>query len=106
MSYTFTIIEQQDITDAFNQGPDDTGEPGNHVPFYSTVSNILTTDSGSGAPDEDPEVLPVRIWFDGAAKVNGDQGAFSTVIREYTQTQGELHWNCRSTNTQDVKQFS
>jgi len=106
MAYTFTLIEQQEITTAFNQGPDDLGQPGNHVPFYITVSDILTTDPGSGAPDDDPEVLPVRIWFEGATKVNGDQGAFSTLIREYTQTQGELHWERRFSDFQSASEVS
>lgn len=106
MAYTFTITEQQQIITAFDLGPDDLGLPGNHVPFYTTVSDILTTDSGSGAPKDDPQVLPVRIWFEGAAKVNGEQGAFSTLIREYTQLQGELHWDRRFTDFQSATEVS
>ena len=97
-TYTFNLTEQQQITNAFNQGPATIGLPGNHVQLYSTVSTILSTDTGGGAPDSNAEVKPVRIWFDGATKVNSGEGVFSTLIREYTHTQGELHWNRRFTD--------
>jgi len=48
----------------------------------------------------------VRIWFEGAAKVNGDLGAFSTLIREYTQIQGELHWDRRFSDFQSATNIS
>ena len=105
-TYTFNITERQQITTAFNQGPTVNWEPGNHVPFYTTMSTILSTDNGSGAPDTNAEVLPVRIWFDGAAKVNAGTGVFSTLIREYTQTQGVLHWDRRFSDFQSLTTVS
>ena len=105
-TYTFTLIEQQDISNAYNQGPATIGLPGNHVQLYSTISTILKTDTGLGAPDLNPEVKPVRIWFDGATKINSGEGVFSTLIREYTQTQGELHWNYRFTNFESISSVS
>ena len=105
-TYTFTLLEQQNITNAFNTGPQNIGDPGNHVPFYTAMSTILSTNTGSGAPDSNAEVKPVRIWFDGATKVNAGQGVFSTLIREYTQAQGELHWERRFSDFQSTTSIS
>ena len=105
-TYTFTISEQQQITDAFNLGPLNPGDLGDHFPYYSTVSSILSTNSGMGSPDDNPLVLPVRIWFDGAAKVNAGDGAFSILIREYTQNQGWLHWDRRFSEFDSVSSVS
>lgn len=94
-TYTFSPLEQQQIIDAYNLGPDAQGLPGNHVNYYSEVAEILSDDMGSGAPDDLPLVAPVRLWFDGASKVNAGEGSFSVLIREYTQNQGILHWGQR-----------
>ena len=105
--YVFSPAQQQQITDAFNQGPTMQGEPGTHQPFYSTIATILSTDDGSGMrPDEDPDILPVRLWFDGATQTNADVGAFSTLIREYTIRQGELHWARKFTDFQSTTEVS
>jgi hypothetical protein len=79
-TYTFSAAEQQQITDAYNLGPDVSGLPGDHIAYYSKVAEILSEDTGSGAPDDLPLVAPVRLWFDGASKVNAGEGAFSVLI--------------------------
>lgn len=94
-TYTFSPAEQQEIIDAYNLGPGDSGLAGDHVNYYSKVAEILSRDAGSGAPDDLPLVQPVRIWFNGAADVNAGIGAFSVLIREYTQNQGVLHFGER-----------
>lgn len=92
MPYTFTTLEQQELTTAFNLGPSVSGQAGTHQAFYAKIVEILTTDNGSSRPDADLDVLPVRIWAQGATKSNSGIGVFSTLIRESTNKQGELHW--------------
>ncbi|MCB1583330.1 MAG: hypothetical protein KDI92_09725 [Xanthomonadales bacterium] len=105
-AYFFTPAQQQLITDAFNQGPTNDWDPGTHQAFYSTLATILSTDDGNGRPDADPDVLPVRIWAQGATQTNSDLGVFSTLIREYTNKQGELHWERRFTDFQSATSIS
>lgn len=100
MPYTFTTPQQLELIAAYNLGPTASGLPGTHQAFYAKIVEILTTDSGSGQPDADPAVLPVRIWAQGATKTNSDIGVFSTLIRGYTNKQGELHWEREFTDFQ------
>ena len=41
---------------------------------------------------ERTEITYVMTWFQGAEKVNRGQGSFSTMIRTYSDTQGELRY--------------
>ncbi len=105
-SYTFTTQQQNDITDEYDDGPQNSGEAGDHQGFYNEIATILSTDTGTGSPDQDLDVLPVRIWFEGAAKVNSGEGVFSTLIREYTQVQAELHYDRRFTDFESLTTVS
>lgn len=58
----------------------DITEPGNHVPFYTMLSDILATDSGSGNPDDDLEVLPARIWFNDDELIHEDYHLWLRVL--------------------------
>lgn len=93
MPYIFTPPEQVQIEALYNAGPVNDGQPGNFAPMYDYISTRLR--SGSPPPDSDPEVLKSRLWFDGAARANGGSGVFSILIREYTQTEGVLHFGTR-----------
>ncbi|KAA3650615.1 MAG: hypothetical protein DWP95_01220 [Proteobacteria bacterium] len=79
-------------------GPQNQGDPGTHIQFYIELANILSTDNGSGAPGDDPQIKPILIWAQGATKTNSKQGAFSTLIREYTHEQGVMHYKERFTD--------
>ena len=105
-TYTFTLSQQLELNAAYLLGPTVNGQPGTHFAFYSKIVEILTTDTGSGRPDTDPAIKPVRIWAQGAAKTNSDIGVFSTLIRESTNKQGELHWQMRFTDFQSVTSIS
>lgn len=106
MSYTFTPLEQAEINAAYVLGPQIAGDLGNFQAFYAKIVEILSTDTGSGRPDNDLEVLPVRTWAQGATKTNSDVGVFSTLIRESTNKQGELHWQRRFTDFQSITSIS
>lgn len=85
MSYTFTASQQAQITQRFQMGPPE-NQPGNFIEMYGYVAQELA------APGlADPAVNATRLWFTGAFYANGGGGSPSTLIREFTQTQGVLH---------------
>ncbi|MFC4819861.1 calcium-binding protein [Dokdonella ginsengisoli] len=93
MPYVFTPPEQTQIQTFYNAGPTAPGQAGNFASMYGYIAGRLH--AGKLPPDGDPEVLKSRLWFDGATKANGGSGVFSILIREYTQTQGTLHFGSR-----------
>jgi len=54
---------------------------------YNAVADMIKPNI-----DDNQELKSVWMWFGGAAKVNRGEGAFSTLIREYTYRQGGLHF--------------
>jgi hypothetical protein len=79
MSYQFTSAQVAEIDAAYHSGAE-------HyiADTYAKISQILTGQAGV-----DPAAL---AWFQGAEKVNRDEGPFSAFIRDYTRQQHLLRY--------------
>ena len=75
MDITLTQAQIDHIREMWDAGPN---AQGNYSDIYSYVASLLPLGS-----DE-------RNWFLGAAQANAGQGAYSSLIREYTKRQMEL----------------
>src|SRR5690606_22738261 len=75
MSNFYLMVEQVAILQGLkDRGPN---ADGNYSDVYALIASWL--------PDGD-----VKLWFEGAAQANAGNGAFSTLIREYSSIQMEL----------------
>jgi hypothetical protein len=90
MPYMFTLPQQVQIEEFYQAGPVQQYQAGDFADMYSYIATVLST--GNPPPDSDLDVLKSRLWFDGATKANSGSGVFSILIRDYTQTQGKLHY--------------
>jgi hypothetical protein len=91
MGYSFTEEQLARIQTAFDRA--DAG--GSWAAVYELVASIFADEpdaSGSTPIKSDPEVQASRLWLLGAAQANAGEGAFSTLIRDYTARQYELHF--------------
>ena len=91
MRFTFTEDQKARIQAAFDRA--DAG--GSWAAAYELVASIVADEpdaSGSTPIKSDPEVQASRLWLLGAAQANAGEGAFSTLIRDYTARQYELHF--------------
>lgn len=61
------------------------------------LQNRLNADH-SLSPAERTEIEYVKTWFEGAEKVNRGTGLFSTLIRTYSDIQGELRYGSKFTS--------
>jgi hypothetical protein len=76
--YFFTQAEQDELQGYFNSQ--------NWAEAYRRTAEMLDIENGSDALNQ------VQLWFHGAYLVNTGQGAFSDIIRYYTERQGQLHF--------------
>lgn len=91
MAYLFTSDQIARIRTSFEQAQAN----GSWADAYELVASIVTNEpdmSGSEPINSDPEVQASRLWLLGAAQANAGEGAFSSLIRDYTERQYELHF--------------
>ncbi|WP_271271490.1 calcium-binding protein [Aliamphritea hakodatensis] len=113
MAYIFTL-QQQETIEALKLAVE-TDSNRNYSEVYQYIADILFHReemlSGSGnhvvygpsLADQDPAIREVALWFAGAAQVNAGEGAFSVLIREYTDYQLQLrnpNWTTLSSEQQ------
>ncbi len=99
MVYSFTQVELDQISAAFNQAnqnPD--SMKGKYRPVYDLIYDILTDEDGIDSPVEGLETN-VWIWIGGARQVNSGEGYSAHFIREYTRTQHEQRYGLPLTDT-------
>ncbi len=75
-----------------SKDPNDKPYADGYAMMAELLDNRLSTDD-SLSKAEKQELTYVKNWFEGAEKVNRGEGAFSTMIRTYSDTQGELRYN-------------
>ena len=97
MAYIFTEQEQAQIRLVYES----IKVEGSDVPWwalYEEVSSLLQAalERGAVASADIKETEAAMLWFDGAVLVNKGEGAFSTIIREYTARQFELRFGSSS----------
>ncbi len=93
-TYAFTPEQQAEITRLYDQAfinAELGGEAavGAYTPMYEYIASVA--EAAEQENDDDP-VRRTRVWFDGAALVNADEGAFSSIIRQYNIRQGQLRY--------------
>ena len=92
--FIFDVPQQQEITTRYEAAVQNPVALGAFSPMYSYINGVLLT--GSPAPVTDPEVRKAQLWMSGAVQANSGVGPFAMVIREYTQTQQQLHLGRRA----------
>jgi len=91
MSYSFTDAQKARISTAVSSAE----AGGSWASAYDVVATIIATEpdaSGTQPVSTDPQVQASRLWLLGAAQANAGEGMFSTLIRDYTAREYELHF--------------
>lgn len=95
-SVQFTSAQLAEITHLRNEAQAlGDSAVGAYAPMYSYIAQLAkAAEDAAFAVGEtpDPDIHLTWVWLTGAVGVNKNEGAFSTIIREYNKRQGELRY--------------